>query len=486
MGVSPIDTVLGRRGGVLRLVLELVCGMLTTQDRNNFVLVCQLWREVGEEPRFCYMGILSLTREKLNTISERLDCRRMRFVREIRVEEGVKVSEEVLQAVARHKGLKKLVMFGTDLSTVEKGQMSTVIKRLEEVDISHTKLTVQQLEAIMTAICAGDCLLKSLKIAASKLSTVNHSLLTSAVNKLDEVNLSSIGLTVQQLEAIMTAIVDGDCLVKSLNIERNNLSTVNQILLTSAVKMLKKVNITATDMTDQQMEAIMTAIGDGGCSVKSLNISNNNLSTVNKTLLASAVNMLEELNLFGTKLTVKQLEAVMTAIFDGDCLLKSLDLSMNNLSAVNPIILTSAVSRLEKVDLFETQLTVQQVEAIMTAIAGDECLLKTLKILRNKMHTVNPCVMALAVNSLESIEMSTGHMSLHQVEAILTKSLEKTSLKSLYLVVDYPFLILDEYMLTMVNLAIGHVVIESFFGWFINGVHRQNMTIQQQVKLPTI
>ena len=140
MGVSPIDTVLGRRGGVLRLVLELVCGMLTTQDRNNFVLVCQLWREVGEEPRFCYMGILSLTRENLNTIPERLDCRRMRFVRELRVEVGVKVSEEVLQAVARHQGLKKLVMY-------KKGLMATVVNRLEEVDISNTQLAVQQLEA---------------------------------------------------------------------------------------------------------------------------------------------------------------------------------------------------------------------------------------------------------------------------------------------------------------------------------------------------
>ena len=175
MGVSPIDTVLGRRGGVLRLVLELVCGMLTTQDRNNFVLVCQLWREVGEEPRFCYMGILSLTRENLNTIPERLDCRRMRFVSELRVEVGVKVSEEVLQAVARHQGLKKLVMNKIDLSTVEKGLIATVVGNLEAVEISQTQLTVQQLEAIITAIGAGDCLVKRLDISRNNLSTVCHS-----------------------------------------------------------------------------------------------------------------------------------------------------------------------------------------------------------------------------------------------------------------------------------------------------------------------
>ena len=258
MGVSPIDTVLGRRGGVLRLVLELVCGMLTTQDRNNFVLVCQLWREVGEEPRFCYMGILSLTRENLNTIPERLDCRRMRFVSELRVEVGVKVSEEVLQAVARHQGLKKLVMNKIDLSTVEKGLIATVVGNLEAVEISQTQLTVQQLEAIITAIGAGDCLVKRLDISGNNLSTVCHSLLASAVNMIEEVNLSGTDLTVQQMEAIMTAIVDGDCLVTSLDISGNNLSTVNPGLMALAVNSLESISMIARDVTKQHVEAILT------------------------------------------------------------------------------------------------------------------------------------------------------------------------------------------------------------------------------------
>ena len=258
MGVSPIDTVLGRRGGVLRLVLELVCGMLTTQDRNNFVMVCQLWREVGEEPRFCYMGTLSLTRENLNTIPERLDCRRMRFVRELRVEVGVKVSEKVLQAVARHQGLKKLVMNEINVSTVEKGLLAIVVSNLEEVEISKTQLTVQQLEAIITAICAGDCLVKKLDISRNNLSTVNHSLLASALKMIEEVNLSGTDLTVQQMEAIMTAIVDGGCLVKSLNVSSNNLSTVNPGLMALAVNSLESMSMIARDVTEQHVEAILT------------------------------------------------------------------------------------------------------------------------------------------------------------------------------------------------------------------------------------
>lgn len=258
MGVSPIDTVLGRRGGVLRLVLELVCGMLTTQDRNNFVLVCQLWRAVGEEPRFCSTCSICLTTDKVSTIPERLDCRRMRFVRELRVEVGVKVSEDVLQAVARHQGLKKLVMNKINVSTVDKGLLVIVVSNLEEVEISETQLTVQQLEAIITAIGAGDCLVKRLDISRNNLSTVCHSLLASALKMIEEVNLSGTDLTVQQMEAIMTAIVDGDCLVKSLTVSSNKLSTVNPGLMALAVNSLESMSIIASDVTKQHVEAILT------------------------------------------------------------------------------------------------------------------------------------------------------------------------------------------------------------------------------------
>ena len=89
------------------------------------------------------------------------------------------------------------------------------------------------------AICAGDCLLKRLDISINNLSTVNQSLLTSAVNMLEELNLSATLLAVQQIE-IMNAICARDGLVTRLDISNNNLSTVNHSPLTSAVNMLEK------------------------------------------------------------------------------------------------------------------------------------------------------------------------------------------------------------------------------------------------------
>ena len=85
MEVSPIHTVLGRRNGVLRLVLQLVFGLLPYSDLKNVVLVCRLWREVGEAPGFWAWVVLRLTRENMSTMPERLESWRMRAVRELRV-----------------------------------------------------------------------------------------------------------------------------------------------------------------------------------------------------------------------------------------------------------------------------------------------------------------------------------------------------------------------------------------------------------------
>ena len=50
MAASALHTVLGRRAGVLRLLLELVFGLLPPGEMKNVVLVCRLWREVHIGP----------------------------------------------------------------------------------------------------------------------------------------------------------------------------------------------------------------------------------------------------------------------------------------------------------------------------------------------------------------------------------------------------------------------------------------------------
>ena len=50
---------------------------------KNVVLVCQLCREVGEAPRSWAWVVLWMTRENMSNMTERLNTKRMRTVREL-------------------------------------------------------------------------------------------------------------------------------------------------------------------------------------------------------------------------------------------------------------------------------------------------------------------------------------------------------------------------------------------------------------------
>ena len=253
MEVSTINLVLGQRAGVL----ELVFGLLLPRDMKNVVLVCRLWREVGEDPRFWAWVVIRVTRRNMITVPERLESRRMRAVRELRV--TVEVSEEVLQAMARHQGLRVVKMATANLSLLEPGQLAMVVARSEEVDLFGTQLVGQQLKALLTAISSGDSRLKKLAISVYKLSSFDLRLLSNAVNRLEEVELWGLDLTLKPWEEFMTSICEGGSRLKKMDISNSNMSTVDASLLARAVNRLEEVDMSEdTEITKEQVEAILT------------------------------------------------------------------------------------------------------------------------------------------------------------------------------------------------------------------------------------
>ena len=177
-------------------VLYQVFRLLNPRDLKAAVLVCRLWREVGEAPRFWSWVVLRVTTKNQSTMLEALQSRRMKTVRKLMIEE---VSEEVVQAVDRHQGLKVIEVEDKALSTV--GSLTRAVIRLEKLDIGPTKLTVQQGEAILTSISAGDSQLKKLNLTGNNMFEVDPDLMARAVNKLKKFTVISIRLDMRQFEA---------------------------------------------------------------------------------------------------------------------------------------------------------------------------------------------------------------------------------------------------------------------------------------------
>ena len=194
-----INTVLGRRAGVL----ELVFGHLSLQDLKNVSLVCQLWRQAGERLLWD-RGVLRVTRKNITRVMEALgDHRRLRAVRKLAVN-GQRLSEELLQAVAGHQGLGSVNMAYSDLTAVEPELLASIVTSLDNVNLLCSQVTKQQLEAIFTSLSVGTSCLKTLYISHNKLASIEAGLLARAVNSLEDVVLHDTQLSKQQAEAILS------------------------------------------------------------------------------------------------------------------------------------------------------------------------------------------------------------------------------------------------------------------------------------------
>ena len=159
--VNNINTLLGRRAGVLELVFRL----LPPKDLKNIVLVCQLWREAGE-PVLWSKGVLRVTRGNMTSVVEALDdSRRLQAVKNIRVEV---VSKELLEAVARKQGLKSVNLHCCDLSAFEPELVARAVRGLEEVNMLGARLTQQQVEAVLAVSCTRGSRMETLNIGGTQ------------------------------------------------------------------------------------------------------------------------------------------------------------------------------------------------------------------------------------------------------------------------------------------------------------------------------
>ena len=108
------------------------------------------------------------------------------------------VSSKTLEAVARHKGLKKLVITGTKLTELPRELLAQVIANKREVDLCASELTDHQVEAIVEAVRPSSPL-TSLTLKSVNLSTVKPASLQRMLTPLQELNICNCQITSTQV-----------------------------------------------------------------------------------------------------------------------------------------------------------------------------------------------------------------------------------------------------------------------------------------------
>ena len=241
-------------------MLEQVFRLLPPRDLKMAVLVCSWWREVGEVPALWSWVTLKVSERNLVNTREVLNTRRMRAVRRLEVRAMLRPRardelEDLLQAIAKHQGLRELVLGDIDLSQVDERLLARAVTRVEVLDMYDASLTCLQATAVFASIQEGTRL-KVLNLVANNLSEVDSAVLGKSVALLEEAYLSRTRLAPQQVEAIFEAL--GRCShLRTLSLLGNNLSSVEANELAREVNKLETADLRHTNLNSQQISRVL-------------------------------------------------------------------------------------------------------------------------------------------------------------------------------------------------------------------------------------
>ena len=244
----------------------------------------------------------------------------MEAVTNIVFDKYVAISEEGWMSVIEHTGLRHMEVRWGAMIRVEPGLVGRLVTSMETVKVEF--LTLEQMTVVFTYICDSETLtLKVLDLSYiiyRIVRRVEPGLLARAVTRLEEVNLRGTVLTEEQVTAILRALCDGAVVkLKMLDLTHNyKVQRLDSGLLAKAVVRLEEVNLGDTDLTEEQMTAILRAICGGAVyKLRVLDLSwNQNVKRMEPGLLAGAVTKLETLYVKNTTLTMEQGTAIREAI----------------------------------------------------------------------------------------------------------------------------------------------------------------------------
>lgn len=204
--------------------------------------------------------------------------------------------------------------------------------------------------------------------------------------------------------------------LRELEILNNNMTSIEPGLIASAVKLLEKLNLRNTYLTTQQTEAILSSVCEEGSKLISLDFSNNCLTSVKPAFITRALTKLKTFHVRHTMLTAQQIETILTGVSEGTNM-ANLDLSDNDLTSVDPGLMARAVTRLKTLNVRGTYLAPRVIEDILATVAEGSSLAH-LDLSGNKMTSIDAGLLGKAVTCLGTLDVRFTYLTHQQIEAI--------------------------------------------------------------------
>ena len=276
---------------------------------------------------------------------------------------------ELLQAPPDWR-LSRLDLSSVNLFPVSPALLTTALCRLEQVNLQFARLTGSQLTALLAGISEGSTLSR-LDLTGVDLSKVPGNLVAAAVCNLTEVNITGTNLSQDKLSTIFTSIMEREELrLERLNVSNCSLSSVSASVLSRVLSKLKSVNLHSAQLSPEQVGAVAQDIQ----LMDHLDLSYNDLSSLPADLTAEAFCRAGSLNISGSGLTSSQTNSIFQLISNKDqnTNLTNLDICNNNLSSISPDILSKVAAKLDQVNFNQTCLSSEQVSFLQNNLPTEK------------------------------------------------------------------------------------------------------------------
>ena len=262
-------------------LMEMIFSKLAPKDLMTATLVCRSWRDLCQNSSSLWNWVvITITQSNISTLPQMLKSVRLRGLRKLVI--GVKLSDDILLHIQKWKCLTYLNLndYSNDLNILSSCHLE-LVNKVENVVLGGSGLCKEQLENIFTNFQDVNRL-KTLHLDINM--ALVEPILIAPLASLTSLRISGPSLSSLQLQILLTAI-GKENRMKILNISWNDLSSVNPLLISSLGKLLS-LNVSNSRLTTAQLEILITAIGKEN-RMEILNITKNDLSSVNPLLISS-------------------------------------------------------------------------------------------------------------------------------------------------------------------------------------------------------
>ena len=237
---------------------ELLCQvfqLLPVQDLRSGMLVCKRWGEAVRMPSVWASLNIVVTRKNLAAMPKILGSARLMLVKKLGMSA---VSTKMVEALAGHPGIRKVDMEDTCLSGIESGLLVEALSNLEQVNLTGTQLSFDQITDLCSSLLDGTIHLKSLSLAWNDLSSAKPGLLAEAVIKVEEeIDLRNSCLTTRQTEAIFDALESSGQKLRKVCLRHNDMSEADADVLVGGAHKVEEMDLRHTSITLDQVTTIL-------------------------------------------------------------------------------------------------------------------------------------------------------------------------------------------------------------------------------------